>query len=260
MKSAGLFMHAVCGEMNQKIVKALTENAASKVLEKIAALHKEAQDLLGAVESVSKADDRHRFFEMSKLVLKYGMKGDPLIDIYKTYFEVAEKTVDAIENIEKKMHTMNVWSRLDNGNAVYRIKVRKDATAKEGAVYFWGNDIYKQIDNISITLKGEGVPEVTKMPTDGNLLITNDGIEIKNLKFGTTNGIGSGNVEAWMTIEWKNNRVTYVPLLDDEFVRIENLNNGEIDYANPLTMTVEFQSGIFYHPDYMANKLTFVKP
>ena len=62
--------------------------------------------------------------------------------------------------------------------------------------------------------------------------------------------------EAWMTIEWSNNRITHVPLLDKNFVKLANADSSE----NPLTVTIELQSEAFLDVERIANQIEFVEP
>lgn len=86
--------------------------------------------------------------------------------------------------------------------------------------------------------------------------LESDGITIENVTF-PDNKLYSSECEAWMTITWKNNRETHVPLLDENFVKHEGFNSA--DESKPITMTVELQSGTYMHEESIPNQLTFVR-
>ena len=115
------------------------------------------------------------------------------------------------------------------------------------------------IDEITIKLVDPTYTKnnVTSEPLkEENVVLDNDGITIKNVTF-PNNPVSFTDVEAWMTIKWKNNRVTHVPLLDEDFVKVEN-KRAKDDV--PLIMTVELQSETYYNVESIPNKLTFVEP
>lgn len=118
------------------------------------------------------------------------------------------------------------------------------------------------IETIEVQLKSPTVmdnPE-TKVVGNENIELTDEGITIKNLKFGGGVADGRNEIEAWMVITWKNKRVTRVPLVNNDFVKIENLNKMADNDATPAIFTVELQSASNQNPETIPNKLTFVKP
>lgn len=257
MKSAGLLWSCFYDEVNQKIIsKHLTETKLYNATDKITELYNTIRPYLDESQSGSQKDNGRMFFKLARLVLKYADKGDPVTKIYTTYFEVGEAMIKAIENMTYGIHHDNVWDRLVTGNAEYKMKIRKDTD--KGLEYFAGKDYYGQINSITITLKDPDNGELIKNVNEDNIELKDDGIIIKNLKFDIA-GIGYKDVEAWMTIAWENNRVTHVPLLNEDFVKIENLDTNVKD---ALIMTVELQSGTYYEENRKSipNHLTFVKP
>ena len=157
-----------------------------------------------------------------------------------------------------------VWDRLATGNGIYKIKVRRYDDGQNWGGYFSGRDFYPeegsyrthtgQIKSIEIKLVNPLNTSISTTSTSFDVELENDGIVIKNVNFNNETDFYS-DCEAWMTIIWKNNRVTHVPLLDKNFVKLENLNK---DVSTPLIMTVELQSET-YLKEYIANKITFVK-
>ena len=268
LRSAGMLMNCFYGEMNQLVVKELTDNNVYKASDKISKLY----DLVNSAYKTSQVDDNHKFFEIAKLVLKYSadLGVDPVLKCYKTFFEVGEAMVDAIEDMTKNIHDHDIWNKLHDGQGVYKIKIRK-YTDHKSRLYFEGRDFYEhtegihhithdgQIKSISIQLIDPQYEEhnLIKQVEKENVELTDDGIVIKNVKFPRL-GAQPQKVDAWMTIVWKNDRVTHIPLLNDDFVKLENFDRINSDY--PLTMTVELQSGCYLHEQGIPNHLSFVKP
>lgn len=257
LRSAGLLLNLVedMDKAVNKYVKTLKSNHAYEVQGEISKLYKTIKDVYNA----SQADDNHKFFELAKLVLKYSPKEyDPVLSIYKTYFEVGAKMADAVQKLENYNNNRFVWERFVSKNAVFKIKVRRYAEDRF-AGYFPGKEIYSQIESINIALstpqkEGEALLSVII----DNPLFDEDGygITIKNVDFKGYNTLYDTS-EAWMTITWKNKRVTHVPLLDKDFVKLQNFNANS---KEPLIMTVELQSETYMNTEKIANKLTFVKP
>lgn len=272
LRSAGLIMNCFYGELTQGIIKSLKNDPLYKATNKITDLYNSIKAVSDAGEghgANTEAADGHRFFELAKQVLKYVDKGDPVVSIYKTYFEVGQKMIDAIENMTYGIHDHDIWEKIHSGKGVYKIKIRKYTDSKEGLRYFSGKDFYPstyrtvhngQIKSISIKLIDPSMNEGMDCYelTEKNVDLVDDGIVVKNVKFPNIAGMGYEDVEAWMTIVWKNNRVTHVPLLNTDFAKIENTNSGKSD--EPLTMTVEFQSGSNLHTEGIPNHLTIVNP
>lgn len=267
LRSAGLLMNCFFGEVHQVIMKAITKNEVYKASDKISDLYSSVKDAYNA----SQADDGHKFFALAREVLKYVDKGDPVVSLYKSYFEISEKMVDAINNMTKNVHDHDVWYKLYSGKGVYKIKVRKDTGPKGGLLYFSGSQFCEhnegnryithdgQIESIIIKLidPDNSSHNLTEQVKVENIELENDGIVIKNLKFPST-AAQPDKVDAWMTIVWKNKRVTHIPLLHNAFVKLENFNSINKDV--PLTMTVELQSGSYYDEKSIPNHLTIVKP
>ncbi len=225
------------------------------------------------MKKVKEAEGSHKFFELAKMVLKYSVEGgaDPVLNCYKTYFEVGEAMIKAIEEMTYGMHDHNVWSKLHEGQGVYKIKIRKDTPPNKSKEYFAGSQFYEKTeDNRCVTHDGQiqsiSIKLIDPQNKDGlikevevdNVELVDDGIVIRNVKFPAYEGLGYEDVEAFMIIVWKNGRITHVPLLDKDFVKLENFNRD--NSSKPLTMTVEFQSGCYLHEEGIPNYLTFIKP
>lgn len=266
MASAGLLLNCFYGEMNQCVIKEIKKSKGYKASTKICKLY----DLVKGAYNAQQADGNHKFFELAKLVLSLskGLGADPVLDCYKTYFEVGEAMVGAIERMSEHQHDHHIWENIHSGKAIYKIKVRKYTGTKGGTEYFDGRDFYPdmksikhdgQIKSIKIDLI-DLVDENNNMPQEvniNNIEFENDGIVIKNVKFPSVKG-QPDKIEAWMTIVWKNDRVTRVPLLEKDFVKLENYEKVVSDV--PLIMTVELQSGCKDYKPHIPNHLTFVTP
>ena len=199
------------------------------------------------------------------------LKDNPLLKCYKTYLDVGEAMANEVDEIDNYMSGQWVWQRLIEGEGIYKIKVRKYSNDK-GVRYFkgenfWPHKDYKgrnidhngQIKSVRITLIAPDGSSEGHIAESESYETNYDGDEviIKNVVFPGKNNTNYAGAEAWMTITWKNNRVTHVPLLDKNFVKLEN---GKQSSTKPLTMTVELQSETNMNPENIANKLTIVKP
>ena len=276
LKSTGLLLNCFFSDMD-KAVK-MAEKSVKGF--QVAQLHHNIYELYEKIKEsydAVNADDNHKFFELAKLVLKYvklnnGWNSDPVINVYKTYFEVGEAMADAAERFANKISHQYLWNRLAEGNAIYHIKVRRSTPSGGHGGYFHGRDYFLEkgartthdgmIETIEVQLKSPTVmdnPE-TKVVSNENIELTDEGITIKNLKFGGGVADGRNEIEAWMVITWKNKRVTRVPLVNNDFVKIENLNKMADNDATPAIFTVELQSASNQNPETIPNKLTFVKP
>ena len=272
IRSAGLLLNCFFSDMDKAVKKYVKSIKSSDVY----IIHKGISDLYNQIKSAYnayQADDNHKFFELAKLVLKYskqlGLENDPVTSVYKSYFEVGEKMASAIEDMNNTITSSLVWDKLAEGKGIYHIKIRRHPIDGKFAGYFPGTDYYQtrgfddhhdgQIKSIDILLRNpvNGTENRCKPLTMDNLEFTSDGITIKNVKF-RNKADAQLNTEAWMTITWNNKRVTRIPLLDEDFVKIQNLH----DYSDstPIIMTVELQSEACYNRENLANKLTFVEP
>lgn len=222
---------------------------------------------VSGIYNATQADDNHKFFELAKCVLKVAkdqkLFNDPVVKCYTTYFEVGEAMLGAVERLHNEYKDWYVWERLISGEGIYKIKVRKYTGSNKRIEYFHGKDFYPhdnishegQIESISIKLKAPGLDPVECK--DYKVELNNDGITITDVVFPLINNSRYATTEAWMTINWKNNRVTHVPLLDKHFVKLQNFSQASTE---PLTMTVELQSETYMNHRRIANQLTFVEP
>lgn len=271
IKSAGMLLNSIFEDMH----KAIKKHTNSIKGNEIYVIHKGIENLYNAIKGIceaSQADDNHKFFDFAKLVLKYGAKNDPVVSVYKSYLEVGDKMASAVEDFSNTISGYYIWNRLVTGKGIYKIKIRKyDNDGFAG--YFPGRDFYPengsnnkhdgQIKSINIQLinqaNGQKAESVSFKHELENYDTYNMGITLKDVVFDREDfyADNESGTEAWMTITWNNNRVTHVPLLNPDFVKIENLNE---DASVPLIMTVELQSETSMKKEKIANKLTFVKP
>ena len=226
-------------------------------------------DTLKGFYNAHSVDDNYKFFETSKQVLSLcktlNLSEYPALSVYKSYFEVGEAMVSAVERLSNTNSGHYLWDRLATGNGIYKIKVRKFTGDEDDVRYFAGREFYQeknsyqshagQIKSINIELVNPTNRDITTTSKSFDVELENDGIVIKNVDFSNETDFYS-DCEAWMTIIWKNNRVTKVPLLDRNFVKLENLNK---DVSVPLIMTVELQSETYMNKENIANQITFVK-
>ena len=257
IKSWGLLrncIYSMHAEMVKKISDAVKNNQAYIVHKEIADLYNTIKDVYNA----SSADDNEKFFKLASLIWKYASKKDPILRVYKSYFEVGEAMAKAAERLGNYNSNRFVWQRFVSKDAIFKIKVRKYSSDGSFAGYFSAKDVYSQIESIGL---------IMSTPDQSGMVLRNDNpgvsldeewnaITIKNVDFKGNNTLYD-STEAWMIINWKNKRVTRVPLLDNNFVRMENFKASSNE---PLIMTVEFQSGTIMKVDLIADQLTFVKP
>lgn len=274
IKSVGMLLNCFFEDMH----KAIKEHTNSIKGNEVYVIHKEISNLYNKIKGIceaSQADDNHKFFEFAKLVLKYGVNDDPVVNVYKTYLEVGDKMASAVEDFSNTISGHFIWNRLVTGKGIYKIKIRKYDNDGDFAGYFPERDFYPesgsnikhdgQIKSINIQLinqaNGQKAESVSFNHELDNYDMYNMGITIKdvvfNREFEDFYADNESGTEAWMTITWNNNRVTHVPLLNPDFVKIENLNK---DASVPLIMTVELQSETSMKKEKIANKITFVKP
>ena len=264
-QSAGMLLSCFLSDIHKAIkntAKSLTTSL--KVSDGIVKVY----ETLNGFYQANQVDDNYKFFETSKQVLKLcetlNLDDYLALNIYKNYFEVGSAMASAVERLSNNMSGFYVWDRLATGNGIYKIKVRKYDDGQNWGGYFSGRDFYPengsyhthtgQIKSIEIKLVNPLNTSISTTSTSYDVELEDDGIIIKNVNFNNETDFYS-DCEAWMTIIWNNNRVTHVPLLDKNFVKMENLHK---DVSTPLIMTVELQSET-YLKDYIANKITFVK-
>lgn len=271
IKSTGLLLNCFFSDMN-KAVQLYTKKVKGSTIYNI---HEKMESFYSVINdniNVKNADDNHKFFELAKLVLKYSKldewTNDPVVSVYKTYFEVGEAMASAAERFSNEISSKYVWDRIATGNSIYNIKIRRYSHTGKNIGYFPGHDYYLQkgaktshdgmIETMWVELKNPswGEPKVQIVGSE-NVELTNEGITIRNLKFAGGTADSQTMAEAWLIIKWKNKRVTRVPLLNEEFVNIENLHS---DVSKPLIVTVELQSEANQNVENIPQKLTFVKP
>lgn len=259
IKSSGMLLNCFFEDMHKAIKKytdSFKNTSAYKISDNLSKLYNAINGTIDA----SRADDSGQFFKLAKQVLKTAkslkITDDPLISLYTTYFECGLSMAEAVEGLANFNKNKYVWERLVTGKGVYKIKVRKYTTDNKGIRYFTGEEIYSQIESIKITLSppAQSGMEVESMSYETNF---DDGLTIKNVEFGGANNTYYDKTEAWMTIVWKNKRVTHIPLLDKNFVKLQNFRQTSND---PLTMTVELQSETYMDIKSIANKLSFIEP
>lgn len=264
-QSAGMLLSCFLSDLNKAIkehAKSLTTslNVSDGIVE--------VYNTLDGFYRTHQVDDNHKFFETCKQVMKLCETLDLdkylALNVYKTYFEVGDAMVSAIDDFANRLSLPFVCERLASGKGIYKIKIRKYYDGKNWKGYFDGKDFYPekgsyryhtgQIRSIEIKLLNPYLPNANSTSKSFDVDFEDDGIIIKNVKF-TNPNLSETECEAWMTIIWNNNRVTHVPLLNENFVKIENLHK---EVSTPLVMTVELQSETFLKEN-NANKITFVK-
>lgn len=268
VKSSGMLLNVFFNDVH-KSVKKYTDNFTKNMGYKAYAKIQELQQSIDGFAIASQADDNHKFFELAKQVLKIAKKwDDPVVDCYMKYFEVGEAMASAVDQLANSMNTSYVFNKLSSGNSIYKIKVRKYYDGKNWGGYFLGEDFYPHKDYRGIKITHSGQIRSIKVellnPTNGVIAtgipatvdLDSDGITVKNVKFDKYKTEYFNLYEAWMTIEWSNNRVTHVPLLDKNFVKLANADSSE----NPLTVTIELQSEAFLDVERIANQIEFVEP
>lgn len=263
-RSTGLLLNVFFSDMDKAVKKytdSFKETTTYRLHGKIQEFYNEIKDVMGVVQA-SQADDSHKFFELAKQVLKFSKKlnnhkiYDPAFEVYKTYFEVGDAMASAVERLANAYAATYVWERLVSGGGVYKIKVRK-YTTDNSIEYFRGEDVSSQIKSIDIVLTTPAQSGFKVNSTTYEKVCDPDGITIKNVEFPGKYNTSYTSTEAWMAITWTNKRVTYIPLLNSDFVKLKNFSQTSKD---PLTMTVELQSETYWDLNSIANKLTFVKP
>ena len=260
--SAGLLLSCFLGDV-VKDVKRYAKNTRGSL--KIADGIQEVFNTLRDFYQINEVDENLKFFETFKQVIKVGEKLKlnekmwgfkyPAFEIYKTYFDVAEAMVKAIDKIEISVQEAALYEKLINGKGIYKIKVRRYTT--DGRVeYFPASEVYDQIREIKFQMTTEYQegyhPETSKFQIDSPKL--SDEITISNVDFDYLHNNISTGIQLWMIITWRNNRVTRVPMLEKHFAKLENFKSD----TEPPTMTVELQSETYLRKDYMANKLTII--
>ena len=266
-RSLGMLLNCFFSDMHKsvkKYSKKLKENQVYDMAKGISDFY----NTLKKTYDATQVDDNHKFFALAKQVLSFSKKfgADPVLDCYKTYFEVGDAMASAVDRISNKISGYYIWDRLSRGNGIYKIRIRRYPENGEFSGYFNGRDFYAekgsykthagQIKSITIELVNPSYSNVRSTSTSYDVEIENDGIVIKNVHFTNETDFYT-ECEAWMTIIWNNNRVTHIPLLDKNFVRLENLNK---DVSVPLIMNVELQSETYMNIEGIANQLQFVKP
>ena len=224
--------------------------------------------------SANNVEDNHKFFATCDQVFKFCEKLNldeyPALKIYKYYFEVGDAMASAIKNLSNKVYSKYIWDRVCNGRAIFNIKVRR-YTGTKGVSYFDASEFcpddtkdfssddkyhpgrIKSIDFVLSALgKEEGLPSLS----DNKKIVDYETLEITNVDFGSNNNSWyTEDVELWMNITWNNNRVTHVPMLNKDFVKIENLKNQD----KPLVITVELQADTHMKKEYISKNITYVK-
>ena len=268
VKSSGMLLNVFFNDIH-KSVKKYTDNFTKNTAYKAYAKIQELQQTIDGFAIASQADDNHKFFELAKQVLKIAKKwNDPVVDCYMRYFEVGEAMASAVEQLANSMNKPYVFNKLASGNSIYKIKVRKYYDGKNWGGYFNGEDFYPHKDYRGIKITHSGQIRSIKVellnPANGVIAtgipatveLDNDGITVKDVEFDKYQTEYFTMYEAWMAIEWNNNRVTHVPLLDKNFVKLANADSSE----NPLTATIELQSEAFLDVERIANQIEFVEP
>lgn len=233
---------------------------------------KKVYDHLKGFYNANTVDEYHKFFETSKQVLNLCNSLDektfPALKIYQTYLEVGAKMVEEIKQLQNVTSSASIFQKLVKGKVTYNIKVRKYTGKDGGRAYFWGSDFYPtnnwtnhpgQIKSIRIEIKPTngilitGIPKNVSINPNNSYQITFNDVEFDNKIYYNDINV---SYEAWMIIEWNNNRVTHVPILDRRVVNIENIESNE---DVPLVISTVLQSGA--HTDYtsIANTLTIIK-
>lgn len=272
ISSGGMLFNCFFSNMDKAVKKHTKDIKASStytIHKKIEALY----NMIDAASIVNRPDDNHKFFALARQVLKFSKElgADPVLDCYKKYFEVGEAMASKIDEFSNRISNEFLWDRLSRGNGIYKIKVRKYTDSSIGTLYFSGREFYPyigrygmytnhqgQIKSVSIELysPASGKRNLSKPLKDANVQFDDDGITIKNVEFGNQTDF-EVDCEAWMTILWKNNRVTHVPLLNKNFVKLENMDK---DVSVPLIMTVELQSDTYNVKERISEQLTFIEP
>ncbi len=264
---AGLLLSCFIGDVHDNIVEDVRRNGKSllsnfKISDAILDVHNTLQEFYRIHTEV---DEHHKFFETFKQVMKvseklkvnekvHGFKY-PAFEVYKSYFELADAMVNAIDRIEMTIpgNIGALYEKLIKGGGMYKIRVRR-YTSDGSIQYFSPSEVWQQIREVKFDMttdqssfKPESKP-ISIYQAEGNDVV------IRNVDFTPKGGnnISSTELQVWMTITWKNNRVMHIPMLDKHFVKQQDMS-GDVP-----TMTVELQSGTTLLSDCMANKLTII--
>ena len=275
-QSAGMFMSLFLSDI-QKQIKQTSKSIKNslKVADGIVKVYDRLVDFYEVQNN--KVDENKKYFELSKIVLKVckDIKAEnlsvsmfPALGIYQRYLEVGAAMAGNIERLSNTVNAHYVWDKLYHGKGIYKIRIRKYSDKNE---YFEGRDFFPhkgrynsfvthsgQIKSIKIDLIDPAVEgnNLSVLVKNEWVTLENDGLTIENVEFPQNKHYSTGG-EAWMTITWKNNRVTHVPLLDKNFVKHENFDSA--DENKPLIMTVDLQSGTYMHEESIPNELTFIQ-
>ena len=212
-----------------------------------------------SIQEIDKVDDDLKPLYTLKALIQAidkvpGIGKDPFISVYLTYFDVAEAMIKKINEWKFYVQGGNIWERMWGKNCIYKIKVRKYTGDKKNIEYFSADEFNKQIQSIQIKLKPEGKSNFERDSQSLKIEPIGDELVISNVKYnGAQNELWSV-LEAWMTITWKNGRVMRVPLLNEYFVKTENLIEGN----DPPVFHIELQSQTYQNLKNIANNIYYV--
>ena len=256
-QGAGLLLSCFIGDVNDNIVEDIRRNGESMLGNfRISEGIREVCNTLESFYNLHEVDDNHKFLETFKLVMQVSDKLKkmtgikyPAFEVYKSYFELADAMVDAIENFEVSVQGGDVYEKLVNGKGIYKIKVRK-YTSDGSIQYFSPQDVNKQIRRITFSLTTETDYKSESKYYDVN--INGNELVITNVNFSPKTTDIYISPQVWMNIYWTNNRVTQIPMLEKHFAKQKDFN------TQSPTMTVELQSETNMILERMANKLTII--
>ncbi|MBO7118790.1 MAG: hypothetical protein J6W03_00535 [Bacteroidaceae bacterium] len=254
---AGLLLDCFIDDVNNNIVEDVRRNGKEilgrfRISEGI----REVCNTLESFYHLNEVDDNHKFLETFKLVMQVsdrlknsaGIKY-PAFEVYKSYFELADAMIDAIENFEVIVQGGDAYEKLISGKGIYKINVRR-YTSDGSVQYFSPQEVNKQIRKITFTMETE--TSFKSESTSCNVDPSFDGLIVTNVNFSPKNNDIYISPQVWMNIYWTNNRVTRIPMLEKHFAKQKDFN------TQSPTMTVELQSETYMIPERMANKLTII--
>lgn len=234
-------------------------------------LMKQVNACLDYIQNYNKWQDMttvEQIFALSDKLLDY-TSNDPFTKILKTYLDVTKKSIQNALLLGEKYHSGYGYeyfseqnqlsdSEREKENAIvfkqnkyidFKIKVKRKGWLTGS---FDGKDVKDQIYNVTVTA-------VNHNPNDNSQearavlrldpIATEDGVYLRQIGIDHQGGSDQGYYlytmpieDMWMTIEWRNGRVTRVPLRHGSEVKGEGVKYDGI--KNPLLYTVIFQSAI----------------
>lgn len=274
----GLFASNEVRKFREHVVNSILKDsrAVSKYLGGAMKVLKGLNNFTDGIQDYRKKTEYEKVFYVAKEIYKWsGVKEvKPFGDILATYLDVTESFANAALSLGQQYYdyssaALMYENRPDpedkedypyNRHIDFKIKVDYGGTLGK-FMSFDGEEVAREIQDVKVYVANRpNAPDQVAMTVFEPVAVS-DGVMLRQTSFDNGAPIGNGNLDIgvpfhrmWMTIKWRNGRVSTVPLLDKGSIKFDQPNFFFGRKTYQYTVTFQSKAGWSY-PQNMADIL-----